>query len=110
MDTGLKSASVANLSKQNVVSGKDGSKNNFSSSISLSRYGNSDMIGGANQVPATEHSLYHPHTSCYGYCYPGYDGSYPEWDDRHYFHAQSCGLLISFTVVMVSRTKNFLHH
>ncbi|KAI3972811.1 hypothetical protein MKX01_019469 [Papaver californicum] len=86
MDTGLKSASVANLSKQNVVSGKDGSKNNFSSSISSSRYGNSDMKGGANQVPATEHSVYYPPTNCYGYYYPGYDGSYPEWEDRHYFH------------------------
>ncbi|KAI3961095.1 hypothetical protein MKX01_035681 [Papaver californicum] len=69
------------------VSGKDGSKNNFSSSISSSHYGNSDMKGRANQVLATEHSLHYPPTSWYGYYYPGYDPSYPKWDNRHYFHA-----------------------
>ncbi|OVA19015.1 YTH domain [Macleaya cordata] len=85
MDTGLKSASVANLAKQNVVSGKDGSQTNLTSSISSSRYAISNMKGETNQVRAAEQSVYYPPT--YGYYYPGFDGAYTEWDDHHYFHA-----------------------
>ncbi|XP_077231572.1 evolutionarily conserved C-terminal region 11 isoform X2 [Tasmannia lanceolata] len=86
---GLISNSLAKSALKDLASGIDGGPSDSTACISLSRDATNNVKGGGpNQELVAEKGIYHPPTSCYGYCYPGYDGTYPEWDDQGNFFAR----------------------
>ncbi|XP_043719644.1 YTH domain-containing protein ECT3 isoform X2 [Telopea speciosissima] len=82
-----KQVPLADLDGKEVASGKDGNPSDSTSSVSSSGDATSSIKGGTDQQPVADQGVYYPTTSCYGYYYPGYNGAYPEWDDRSYFNA-----------------------
>ncbi|KAF8411985.1 hypothetical protein HHK36_004544 [Tetracentron sinense] len=84
--TGLKSVPFAKLPEQNVASGKVGSPSDSTASIPSSGAATSSIKGETGQESVAEQDFQYPPTTCYGYYYAGYDGAYPEGDDRGYFH------------------------
>ncbi|XP_042490112.1 YTH domain-containing protein ECT4-like isoform X2 [Macadamia integrifolia] len=78
---------LADLDEKDVASGKDGNPSDSTSSVFSSGDATSSIKGGTEQQPVADQGVYYPTASCYGYYYPGYNGAYPEWDDRSYFNA-----------------------
>ena len=72
---GLKSDTFTKLTKQDVVSGKDGTPSD--SMPFLSSFGDAivSVKDETDQESVAEQGVYYPPTSCYNYYYPGYNGT-----------------------------------
>ncbi|KAJ4952418.1 hypothetical protein NE237_029250 [Protea cynaroides] len=82
-----KQVPLADLDEKDVASGKDGNRCDSTSSLSSSGDVTSSIKFETDRQPVADQGVYYPTTSSYGYYYPGYNGAYPEWDDRGYFNA-----------------------
>ncbi|ERN20526.1 hypothetical protein AMTR_s00068p00196240 [Amborella trichopoda] len=76
-----------NHADANATSAKDGSPSDATSCISSSGDATSSMKGSDidQDSLAAEQGSYYPMNNYYGYYYPGYDGSFGEWDDQGYY-------------------------
>ncbi|XP_058095389.1 YTH domain-containing protein ECT4-like [Magnolia sinica] len=84
----------------NVAASKDGSPFDATSCISssgdaTSSFKESDVD---QESLMAEQGIYYPASNYYGYCYPGYDGSFGEWDDQGYYFGPD-GLDIQYRAI-----------
>ncbi|RVW75873.1 YTH domain-containing family protein 2 [Vitis vinifera] len=84
---GLKSDTFTKLTKQDVVSGKDGIPSDSTSSLTSSGDATASVKGETDQESVAEQGVYYPPTSCYNYYYPGYNGALNQSDDHGYYNA-----------------------
>ncbi|XP_057503234.1 YTH domain-containing protein ECT1-like isoform X6 [Actinidia eriantha] len=82
----LKSAPFTKLVEQDVVSG-NGTPSILNSSMSSSGDATSGIKGETGQESAADQGVYYPPTSCYDYCYPGYNGNFSQLNDQNHFKA-----------------------
>ncbi|XP_068648420.1 YTH domain-containing protein ECT2 isoform X2 [Aristolochia californica] len=83
-----KADSLEKLADHDMTSGKDGVRTDSTSDRPSSGISASNTKRGViDQSLATKPGVYYTPTSCYGYYYPGYDATYPEWEDQGYVFA-----------------------
>eukprot|EP00262_Sarcandra_glabra_P008943 TRINITY_DN22899_c0_g1_i1.p1 TRINITY_DN22899_c0_g1~~TRINITY_DN22899_c0_g1_i1.p1 ORF type:complete len:615 (+),score=132.68 TRINITY_DN22899_c0_g1_i1:212-2056(+) len=100
MKKNLKVATSSKAANANMAVLKDGGPSDATSCISssgdaTSSFKESDVD---QESLMAEQGMYYPPGSYYGYYYPGYDGSYGEWDDQGYFLG-SDGLEIQYPAI-----------
>ncbi|KAI3448351.1 hypothetical protein Pfo_005016 [Paulownia fortunei] len=66
--------------------GKDGIPSDSILSVSTVGNATSGIKEAIDQPLASEQGVYYPPTSCYDYCYPGYNGTFAQSDDRGYIN------------------------
>ncbi|XP_077251040.1 YTH domain-containing protein ECT2-like [Tasmannia lanceolata] len=96
----LKVDPSSQVSDPNRVGLKDRSLSDATSCISssgdaASSFKESDLD---HESLMADQGMYYPPSGYYGYYYPGYDGSYGEWDDQGYFYG-SDGLETQYSAI-----------
>ncbi|PSS00290.1 YTH domain-containing family protein like [Actinidia chinensis var. chinensis] len=82
----LNSEPFTRLVGQDVASGS-GTLSILNSSISSSGDASSGIKSETGQESVAEQGVYYPTTSCYDYCYPGYNGNFSQLNHQNHFKA-----------------------